>query len=714
MDSQEPLLVREPRLLPSVQNKVQTVKYAAVLLAMGLVGSIVYVNNLSTVTVTNGEVSSSSEGELHVMNLKKSSKGSSNKNPNIVFILADDMGYNSLSSDVTPFMHGLQNKGVVLESYYSQESCTPARASLLTGRYPLSIGLQFYEQEISNLGGLPDDETTIAEVLQDEGYTTYMVGKWNLGNAEASQLPTARGFDYYLGFLDAYNHYWSKRNPDYADYVDFMYADSTCYYMYDGDDLETYSTTIFQNAAVAAIEGHDFDDSSMFMYVALQAARAPFEDSKNKNGLEDSDLDSVGASDASTYISKKIDGDIQKQYFMSIAVADQAAEGIYKALDDRDVLDNSYIIFASDNGGCPTAGGRNYPLRGTKGSLFEGGVKVESFIYSPMFSSKLQGSSYSNVFHVSDWFPTILDMAGVKYSPKSKYALDGVSHLDAITDGKDAPREYMLYNYYYDPSSSKEDLWSGKAMAIRNDRYKLMHTYQSPTAAQWYDGTTQMQFDDDLGNYDGCAQFTAVMSGSFTYYLFDLKEDPNEEKNLYDSSDKYKEIQEDLYDALDDAANNAAKYCESSYESSATKTWSKYDNYVVPWADRRRRLGDGRKLSSKLSNCGLWSDSFKSEVEVVNTPVMESSLMRSSRNVVKTSPFQGKNGIGKKAVQRSSATSAKGATKEGESEKSEKSEKKSSPKNTDVKKSKNQDSDSDKSASKKSSLKSSSKRSKSA
>ena len=199
----------------------------------------------------------------------KSSSGSAGR-PNFVFILGDDVGYGSITSDITPFMAGLQKKSVVLENYYSQETCTPARAALLTGRYPLTIGVQFYEQEAANRGGLPEGETTLADVLQTEGYTTYMMGKWNLGNASPDQLPTARGFDYYLGFLDAYNHYWTKQNPDFPDYKDFLYADGQCYYTYDGDDLETYSTEMFQNAAVAAVAGHDFDESPMFMYLALQ------------------------------------------------------------------------------------------------------------------------------------------------------------------------------------------------------------------------------------------------------------------------------------------------------------------------------------------------------------------------------------------------------------------------------------------------------------
>jgi arylsulfatase A-like enzyme len=209
-------------------------------------------------------------------------------------------------------------------------------------------------------------------------------------------------------------------------------------------------------------------------------------------------------------------GNQQQQYYKSLAVMDTAVENIYDALDKQDQLDNTYIIFASDNGGCPTGGGRNVPLRGTKGSLFEGGSKVESFIYSTSLSSKLSGSSYDNVFHVTDWFPTLVDLAGGSYDAPSGYDLDGVSHYDSIFNGDDAPRDYMLYNYYYDPASPDEDLWAGKAMAIRDSRYKLVHTYDSSSAGTWYTTDMTLDSDDNFEMYDGCAQFAALLDGEFT------------------------------------------------------------------------------------------------------------------------------------------------------------------------------------------------------
>jgi arylsulfatase A-like enzyme len=208
---------------------------------------------------------------------KKSHKDSAttSSSPNIIFILADDMGYGSIDETVSPNLHNMRNNGISLDKYYTQETCTPSRGSLLTGRYPLTIGLQFYENSVQNSGGLSLNETLFPEVLKDNGYVTYMFGKWNLGNASPRFLPAARGFDYFLGFLDGFSNYWSKLVPDMTDYKDFLYSTLDCYYMYDGDDMEHYSTHLYQDKAVAAIKAHDFS-SPMFMYLAFQAVHDPF------------------------------------------------------------------------------------------------------------------------------------------------------------------------------------------------------------------------------------------------------------------------------------------------------------------------------------------------------------------------------------------------------------------------------------------------------
>ena len=95
------------------------------------------------------------------------------------------------------------------------------------------------------------------------------------------------------------------------------------------------------------------------------------------------------------------------------------------------------------------------------------------------------GESYTGLFHVSDWMPTILEMAGITYIASPDRPLDGVSHYNAFVKGDPSPRDYLLMNYYYDPYHPAETLWNGRAVGIRNSRYKLLHTYLSVGASNW-------------------------------------------------------------------------------------------------------------------------------------------------------------------------------------------------------------------------------------
>jgi arylsulfatase A-like enzyme len=174
-------------------------------------------------------------------------------------------------------------------------------------------------------------------------------------------------------------------------------------------------------------------------------------------------------------------------------------------------------VVRSDNGGCSGAGGKNGPLRGTKGSLFEGGVKVDSFMWSPLLSNKLQGTIYPHLFNVVDWFPTLLSLSGIDYVPEFEYnALDGVDHYETLlTYGDTAPRDVMLYNYYYGVDRYQFDMWINGSFAIRNERYKLMHAYNSSRYAAWYQPESVTYNDDDIQEEDRCAASFMSSDGDF-------------------------------------------------------------------------------------------------------------------------------------------------------------------------------------------------------
>ena len=299
--------------------------------------------------------------------------GSTTAKPNFVFLLLDDVGWNALGKEydlsfTTPNINELIGNGISLENYYTQEICTPARASLMTGRYPASIKMQYGEISGSSTHVVPAVETMLPQVLKSNGYINYALGKWNLGHRTAQYLPTARGFDHYLGYLDGGNFYWTKKDPAYSEYTDFMVATAECYDLYKQTDIETYSSTLYTSKAVSVINTHDFDSSPMFMYLAFQAAHEPFEDTDHDEGIT-SDL--VGEERFNSVVHRVV-GVERKQIGLSLMLVDDGVEQIVSALEDVGQLDNTYIIITSDNGGCYEAGGKNGPLRGSKGSLYEG------------------------------------------------------------------------------------------------------------------------------------------------------------------------------------------------------------------------------------------------------------------------------------------------------------------------------------------------------
>jgi arylsulfatase A-like enzyme len=191
----------------------------------------------------------------------------SDTKPNIVVILADDLGNADLGyrgSDIkTPNIDKLASDGVRLESFYGMPVCTPSRAELMTGRYAMRYGLQTL---VSHTYGLPTDERTLPQALQEAGYQTAMVGKWHLGHADKKYWPQNRGFDHFYGNLVGEVDYFTKERGGLVDWQ----RDGK-FFREDG-----YYTTLIGNEAVSIIENHD-TSKPLFLYVASLAPHAPYQ-----------------------------------------------------------------------------------------------------------------------------------------------------------------------------------------------------------------------------------------------------------------------------------------------------------------------------------------------------------------------------------------------------------------------------------------------------
>ncbi|CAB4041908.1 arylsulfatase B-like isoform X1 [Paramuricea clavata] len=206
----------------------------------------------------------------------------SNQQPNILFIFADDYGFNDVgyhgSEIKTPVLDKLANEGVILEKYYVQPICTPTRSTMLTGRYQIHTSLQHGNIQPAQPLCVPLDETIIAEKLSQSGYKTHIVGKWHIGYYRKECTPTYRGFHSFFGYLNGGENYYThvKRNG---------FSEVNPYRLWRGYDLRRnefvstkekgeYSTFMFAKEAQKIIMDHDAS-SPLFLYLAFQAVHSP-------------------------------------------------------------------------------------------------------------------------------------------------------------------------------------------------------------------------------------------------------------------------------------------------------------------------------------------------------------------------------------------------------------------------------------------------------
>lgn len=367
------------------------------------------------------------------------------KLPNIAFVLMDDLGYNDAgwrddgpSTDLGhawPETKKYADEGVVMYNYYTQPICTPTRAAFMTGRYPIRLGLQ---RGVINPGtpvGLPLHEVTLADKLKKVGYRTLGVGKWHLGAHSNGSLPTNRGFDEWYGLWYGWAFYWNHSlgigGPGSCE-PGLCYLD-----LHDGIELDksqngTYATFLFSDKVNESLQSHKRknDTKPFFLYYAMQNVHGPLE--SPEKWMSKAPCDDI------------LDPD--RQIFCALALmADMAFFNLTKIVDSLFPQEELVYIVSGDNGGNPRDGGNNMPLRGRKSTLWEGGVRNNAFIWSnseDIIPKKSEHKKYKSLMHVTDWHATILEIAGVQ----DDLQLDGMSHLDAIKNGKEGPRIELLHN----------------------------------------------------------------------------------------------------------------------------------------------------------------------------------------------------------------------------------------------------------------------------
>ncbi|XP_021707470.1 arylsulfatase B isoform X2 [Aedes aegypti] len=365
-------------------------------------------------------------------------KGVDRSPPNVIVIVADDLGWNDVSFHsskqiFTPNIDVLAYHGVILNRHYCAPFGTASQVALMTGSHPLSVGTQSASNEPDQPWTLDPELKLMPEYFRDAGYATHLIGKWGLGFSRKDYTPTQRGFDSHFGFLGPYIDYWdhslrlrntSTRGLDMRRNLDVDYSVNG-----------SYATDLFNGEAVRLIREHDQKKPLLLVLTHL----APH------TGNEDDPMQAP-AEEVEKF--DYIRDEKRRVLAAMISKVDEGVGQIIQTLAERDMLDNSIVLFYADNG-APTVGmhsnsGSNFPLRGQKYSPWEGAVRTVAAIWSPLLN--LTAGRVSNQWiHVSDWLPTLAHAAGIEGIPIGS-EIDGRNQWEALKNPAITVRNVVMNN----------------------------------------------------------------------------------------------------------------------------------------------------------------------------------------------------------------------------------------------------------------------------
>jgi arylsulfatase A-like enzyme len=343
--------------------------------------------------------------------------------PNVLFILADDLGYADLSCygrrDIaTPHIDSIASGGVRFAQAYANSSvCSATRVALITGRYQyrLRVGLEEPLREVPGIG-LPADHPTLPSLLRTAGYRTALLGKWHLGKLPQFG-PLQSGYETFYGFRGGAVDYYSHTDP--TNKKD----------LWDGDTLveqQGYSTDLLGDRAVSLIGKYAEGSAPFFMSVHFNAPHWPWEAPG-----DDSESKRLGGRNLFHF-----DGGTMAIYKQMVERMDLQVGRILAALERADAARDTIVVFTSDNGGERFSD--TWPFSGRKTELLEGGVRVPTVLRWP--ARVARGRVSQQVTMSMDWLPTLLGAAGV--APDPAYAPDGINLLAHLTQGAaEVPRK---------------------------------------------------------------------------------------------------------------------------------------------------------------------------------------------------------------------------------------------------------------------------------
>jgi len=389
--------------------------------------------------------------------------------PNIILIVFDDVGVHDVSWNnplaKTPVLENLAKNGIILDNAYTLPSCTPSRAAILTGVYPYKMGLQrgfgtFFPD------GIPTSIPLLPEYLKKQGYMNHIFGKWHLGFCSEQYTPAGRGFDSFDGLYVSMKQYEKLNRTLETDHMTreqlIKHIEKKTRDKMKGklkmENVEKYSLNEQRKRPSEITSKHYFD--KMKTVLANHDESKPF-------------FFYLGL--FTKYYNKYKDLNIIKDRPKILKNMDDTIGKIVDLLKESDLYNNTIIFFVSDNGGREMPNNvpsPNYPLRGYKGSIYEGGTKVPAFIHSPLLNNS--GHRYQGLFHSTDIMPTLLHAAGADLDNQD---IDGLTQWTAIGLNTSSPRTKMVYNIDDETVPARLDIPGNMRsfqICVREGKYKLI------------------------------------------------------------------------------------------------------------------------------------------------------------------------------------------------------------------------------------------------
>lgn len=402
--------------------------------------------------------------------------------PNFLIILTDDQGINDVgcygSEIPTPHIDQLAKEGLLFRQYYSASAiCTPSRFGLLTGRNPSRsqdqlLGALMFMSKVDQNRGIQPGETTIAEVLQQNGYQTALIGKWHLGHGTESFLPVSHGFDLFRGHTGGC-----------IDYFTMTYGNLPDWYHNRQHVTENgYATDLITEEAEHFLKDQRTADKPFFLFLSYNAPHF----GKGWSPGDQQPVNIMQPRGAELKRVSKIKDKVRREFAAMTVALDDGIGRVMATLKNNGLAENTLVIFMTDHGGTYVYGGSNEPYRGAKATLFEGGIRVPCIMRWP---GKIKSDTEtSEVTWALDLFPMICQFANVDMSGLT---LDGQDLSSLLINQK--------------PAGDRELFWQlGPHLELKRGRWTALRQ------GDW------KYIEDEQGNE----------------FLFNLKTDPYEKQNL--------------------------------------------------------------------------------------------------------------------------------------------------------------------------------------